>query len=47
MPVKPDKKLMEKARKNIDPKKAVLTIINETPVLRDGLLAAGIIEEVK
>lgn len=47
MPVKPDKKLMEKARKNIDPKKVVLTIINETPVLRDWLLAEGIIEEVK
>lgn len=28
-------------------KRTVETIINETPVLRDALLAAGLVEEVK
>jgi hypothetical protein len=53
MPTKPDNAVMgayenmTKANKAEYGKQALEAIINETPVLRDGLLAAGLVEEVK
>lgn len=47
MPKQPDKVTIEASKKKLDPRAVLNVIINETPELRDALLAAGLVEEVK
>lgn len=46
MPKKPNKTTLEACKKNLDPVELVLTIINETPELRQDALDAKIVREV-
>lgn len=46
MPKKPTKEQIEAGKKNLDPKEVLEVVINETPELRDALLAAGLVEKV-
>ena len=47
MPKIPDKFTIEASKKKLDPHAVLSAIINETPELKDALLAAGLVEEVK
>ena len=47
MPKKPDKEIIEAGKKKLDPKAVLSAVINETPELRDALLEAGLVEEIK
>ena len=47
MPKQPDKVTIEASKKKLDPKAVLSVIINETPELRDALLKAGLVEEIK
>lgn len=47
MPKKPDKKTIEASKAKIDPRAVLNVVINETPELREALLAAGLVEEIK
>lgn len=47
MPKKPDKATIEASKKSLDPKAVLSAVINETPELRDALVAAGLVEEIK
>jgi len=47
MPKKPDKMTIDASKKKLDPKAVLSAIINETPELRDALLEAGLVEEIK
>lgn len=47
MPKQPDKLTIEASKKKLDPKAVLSAIINETPELRDALVAAGLVEEIK
>lgn len=47
MPKKPDSITIEASKKKLDPHAVFTVIINETPELREPLLAAGLIEEIK
>lgn len=43
MPTKPDKTVLEAAKKNLNPKDVLRVVIQETPELRDALLNEGLI----
>lgn len=47
MPKKPDKQTIEASKAKIDPRAVLSAIVNETPELRDALLQAGLVEEIK
>lgn len=47
MPKKPDKLTIEASKKKLDPHAVLSAVINETPELRDALLEAGLVEEIK
>lgn len=47
MPKQPDKITLEASKKKLDPHAVLSAVINETPELRDALLAAGLVEEIK
>lgn len=47
MPKKPEKKVIEASKKNLDPRAVLSAVINETPELKDALLQAGLVEEIK
>lgn len=49
MPKKPDKQIIEAARKNLDPKEVLTVVLNqpECSELRQALIDAGLIEEIK
>ena len=47
MPKKPEKNIIEASKKKLDPKAVLSAIVNETPELRDALLQAGLVEEIK
>ena len=47
MPKKPDKMTIDASKKKLDPKAVLSAVINETPELRDALLEAGLVEEIK
>lgn len=47
MPKQPDKLTIEASKKKLDPKAVLNVVINETPELRDALLKAGLVEEIK
>lgn len=47
MPKKPDNFTIQASKKKLDPKAVLSAIINETPELRDALLKAGLVEEIK
>ena len=47
MPKQPDKVTIEASKKKLDPKAVLSAVINETPELRDALLKAGLVEEIK
>lgn len=47
MPKIPDKKIIEASKKKLDPRAVLSAIINETPELKEGLLKAGLVEEIK
>lgn len=47
MPKKPDINIIEASKKSLDPKAVLSAVINETPELRDALLKAGLVEEIK
>lgn len=47
MPKKPDKITIEASKKKLDPHAVLSAVINETPELRDALLEAGLVEEIK
>lgn len=47
MPKKPEKEIIEAGKKKLDPRAVLEAIINETPDLRDALLQAGLVEEIK
>lgn len=47
MPKQPDKVTIEASKKKLDPKAVLNVVINETPELRDALLKAGLVEEIK
>ena len=47
MPKKPDKLTIEASKHALDPHAVLTVIINETPELREPLLAKGLIEEIK
>lgn len=47
MPKKPDKYTIDASKAKIDPRAVLNVVINETPELRDALLAAGLVEEIK
>lgn len=47
MPKKPDKLIIEASKKKLDPHAVLSAVINETPELRDALLEAGLVEEIK
>ena len=46
MPTKPSKKIIEACCKEVDPKKAVLTLIDSDPGLRQAAIAAKLVREV-
>lgn len=46
MPTKPDKRIIEACRKEVDPKKAVLTLIDSDPGLREAAIAAKLVRSV-
>lgn len=47
MPKIPDKITIDASKKKLDPHAVLSAIINETPELRDALVAAGLVEEIK
>lgn len=47
MPKIPDKNIIEASKKKLDPRAVLSAIINETPELKEGLLKAGLVEEIK
>lgn len=47
MPKQPDKITIEASKKKLDPRAVLSAVINETPELRDALLKAGLVEEIK
>ena len=47
MPKKPDKSTIDASKKKLDPHAVLSAIINETPELREALLNAGVVEEIK
>ena len=47
MPKQPDKTTIEASKKKLDPRAVLSAVINETPELRDALVAAGLVEEIK
>lgn len=49
MPKKPDKRIINAAKKNLDPKEVLTVILNqpECEELRKGLIEAGLVEEIK
>lgn len=46
MPTKPNEQVLNASKKNLNPHDLLTSIIQETPELRQGLLDAGLIEEV-
>lgn len=46
MPTKPMKDVIDAAKKKLDGKAVLEAVINETPELRDALLANGLVEEI-
>lgn len=47
MPKQPDKLTIEASKKKLDPKAVLSAVINETPELKEALLKAGLVEEIK
>lgn len=49
MPKKPDKKTIEAAKKNLDPKAVLAAVLNEPECaeLKQGLIERGLIQEIK
>lgn len=47
MPTKPTQVVLDAAKKHLDPKAVLQAVINETPILKQELLAAGLVQEVK
>lgn len=47
MPKKPDKITIDAYKNKLDPRAVMSAVINETPELRDALLKAGLVEEIK
>lgn len=49
MPKKPDKRIIEAAKKNLDPKAALAVVLNqpECAELKNALIENGLIQEVK
>lgn len=47
MPIKPTQDVIDAHKKKLDPRAVLNTIINETPILKDELLKAGLVQEVK
>lgn len=45
MAIKPDQSVIDACKKNLDGRKVLLTVINETPELRQTLLDEGVIVE--
>lgn len=45
LPTKPDKTVMEAAKKTLNPKDVLRVVISETPELRDALLHEGLIKQ--
>lgn len=46
MPTKPSKRVIDACKKTIDPKQAVLTLIDSDPGLRQAAIDAKIVREV-
>lgn len=47
MPTKPTKEMIERGKKSLNPKDVLRVVIQETPELRDAMLAKGLVEEIK
>lgn len=47
MPKKPEQNIINASKAKIDPRAVLSAIVNETPELRDALLNAGLVEEIK
>lgn len=47
MPIKPTTDVIEAHKKALDPRAVLSVIINETPILKEELLKAGLVEEVE
>jgi hypothetical protein len=46
MPTKPSQEVIEACRRAIDPREVMEVVINETPLLRQSLLSAKLVEEI-
>lgn len=47
MPTKPTQEVINASKKKINPKDVVRAIINETPILRENALKAGVVFETE
>lgn len=47
MPVKPTKEQIEAGKKRLNPKDVLTAVIASTPELREPMIAAGLVKEIK